>query len=417
MSPSRKRPDVAAVLAGLKDFQRATVDYVFKRMYLDQDPARRFLIADEVGLGKTLVARGLIARAIDYLWDDIERIDVVYVCSNLDIATQNVDRLRLPGCEPYRFASRLTLLPVSMTQLDPKLNLVSFTPGTSFEFNQSSLGAAAERHVLYRLLEEPWSFNGAAPMNVLRGDQGKENFRRLLGEQRQQNPLDEGLAEAFAKALKGEAQEAAGDGRLSLRERFDDLCERFPRNRKHIPETDRVDRAHLVSDLRNLLAHTCVDALEPDLIILDEFQRFKNLLDPKLEVGELAHQLFDWGDARVALLSATPYKMYTISEEAGEEDHYADFLETMRFLLGGGELATEELGGLLSQYRHLLLGLGDGDGADLLQVRDDIQGRLRKVMVRTERLAASADRSGMLKQMPPTGMSLETQDVSEYLAV
>jgi hypothetical protein len=37
--------------------------------------------------------------------------------------------------------------------------------------------------------------------------------------------------------------------------------------------------------LRNLLAHTCVAALEPDLIILDEFQRFKNLLDPQLGVG------------------------------------------------------------------------------------------------------------------------------------
>ena len=67
VSQSRNRPDVEAVLSGLKDFQRASVDYVFKRMYLDQDPARRFLIADEVGLGKTLVARGLIARAIDHL--------------------------------------------------------------------------------------------------------------------------------------------------------------------------------------------------------------------------------------------------------------------------------------------------------------------------------------------------------------
>ena len=54
-------------LAGLKGFQRKTVDYVFRRMYEDQDPATRFLVADEVGLGKTLVARGLIARAIEHL--------------------------------------------------------------------------------------------------------------------------------------------------------------------------------------------------------------------------------------------------------------------------------------------------------------------------------------------------------------
>lgn len=40
-------------LAGLKDFQRRTVDYVFKRLYGD-DPTSRFLIADEVGLKKRL---------------------------------------------------------------------------------------------------------------------------------------------------------------------------------------------------------------------------------------------------------------------------------------------------------------------------------------------------------------------------
>ena len=59
---------------------------MFRRLYLDPDPASRFLIADEVGLGKTLVARGLIAKAVDHLWDSIERIDVLYICSNQEIA-------------------------------------------------------------------------------------------------------------------------------------------------------------------------------------------------------------------------------------------------------------------------------------------------------------------------------------------
>jgi RecG-like helicase len=58
---------VNASLAGLKDFQRRTVDYVFNRMYLDATPARRFLVADEVGLGKTLVALGIIAHAVEHL--------------------------------------------------------------------------------------------------------------------------------------------------------------------------------------------------------------------------------------------------------------------------------------------------------------------------------------------------------------
>ena len=41
-------------LAGLKDFQRQTVEYVFKRFYGD-DSTSHFLIADEVGLGKRLL--------------------------------------------------------------------------------------------------------------------------------------------------------------------------------------------------------------------------------------------------------------------------------------------------------------------------------------------------------------------------
>ena len=42
------------------------------------------------GLGKTLVARGVIARTIDHLWEEVPRIDVIYICSNADIARQNI---------------------------------------------------------------------------------------------------------------------------------------------------------------------------------------------------------------------------------------------------------------------------------------------------------------------------------------
>ena len=66
---NQPQPDTQAILDGLKDFQRDTVDYVFRRLYLDDACVRRFLVADEVGLGKTLVARGVIAKAIDHLWD------------------------------------------------------------------------------------------------------------------------------------------------------------------------------------------------------------------------------------------------------------------------------------------------------------------------------------------------------------
>ena len=85
------------------------MEYVFQRLYLDPKPARRFLVADEVGLGKTLVARGVIAKAIEHLIEkNIARIDIVYICSNADIARQNINRLNVTGpggASPSRRAS------------------------------------------------------------------------------------------------------------------------------------------------------------------------------------------------------------------------------------------------------------------------------------------------------------------------
>ncbi len=112
------RFDAGPVLAQLKDFQRATVDTVVDRFYPTDgsSPAHRFLVADEVGLGKTLVARGVIARTIEHLQDEVKRIDVVYVCSNADIARQNVRRLRTQSEGNLEVADRLTMLPVTANE-------------------------------------------------------------------------------------------------------------------------------------------------------------------------------------------------------------------------------------------------------------------------------------------------------------
>lgn len=134
-----ERPDVETVLSRLKGFQRATVEHAFHRLYLAEDSTRRFLVADEVGLGKTLVARGIIARAIEHLWETIDRIDVVYICSNTQIARQNVGRLRIGTEGVFVNADRLTLLPINVHGLrENKVNYLAFTPGTSFDLKSST---------------------------------------------------------------------------------------------------------------------------------------------------------------------------------------------------------------------------------------------------------------------------------------
>lgn len=55
---TESRPDLHKILDSLKPFQRATVEHAFRRLWTDEDRVDRFLVADEVGLGKTLVAKG-----------------------------------------------------------------------------------------------------------------------------------------------------------------------------------------------------------------------------------------------------------------------------------------------------------------------------------------------------------------------
>ena len=156
------RFDAEPILAPLKDFQRATVEHVTDRLYRNAQPSRRFLVADETGLGKSLVARGVIARAIEQLQDDdsVDRIDIVYVCSNSDIADQNLKRLNVTGQDHLPFSSRLTMLAKHSRRLaaaagtsvhGKRVNLVSFTPGTSFEMGWRT-GKAEERAMLHLLL-------------------------------------------------------------------------------------------------------------------------------------------------------------------------------------------------------------------------------------------------------------------------
>jgi hypothetical protein len=379
----KKTFDAAPVLSRLKDFQRRTVDYVFQRMYLDPSPARRFLVADEVGLGKTLVARGVIARTLEHLHRRVKRIDVVYVCSNAAIAGQNVNRLNVVGTDGFAMATRLTLLPTQVHELSKRpINFISFTPGTTFDM-KSRGGIVEERIILfYMLCDEPW-LDRSGLRNLLQCTAGKERWRNAIGNW--EGDIDPDIAAAFRKAVRKD---------INIRKALADLSERFHRFRENVPPEDSNPRYALIGALRHCLARTCLDALEPDLVILDEFQRFKDLLDGGSEAAELAQDLFSYNDVRVLLLSATPYKMLSLDHEQ-EDDHYPDFLRTMDFLFGGnGEVST--LKDEIQQFRRALYSLADGDARMVADAREALQSRLRNVMCRTERVGMTARQDAMV---------------------
>ena len=367
----------------LSNFQRATAEYAFRRLYGDSDSTRRFLVADETGLGKTHVAREVIAQTIEHLQeaDHVKRIDIVYVCSNADIAAQNIRKLNITGSESPSFATRLSLLITMPDMLKPTTDggtkpttFVAFTPGTSFQLGHQ-MGRKEERAVLYALLRDHLGLRAARATAALRIFQGGvstwQKFRDWNVASVDGRPFEHEIRQTFLKEFD-QSQE-----RASLVSLIDEV-----EGRRSLSDSQQGAARTIVGELRRMLSRSALQALEPDLVILDEFQRFRDLLDVKTggDAAELADDLFNHPDAHVLLLSATPYKPFTYAEETGPDGgHYADFLKTLNFL-AASDAAMDSVRTDLDELRQAAL-----SGEPTVDVRDRVQSRLRKWIARTER--------------------------------
>ena len=140
----------------LSDVQQATVDYLYHRMY--EEGQGRMLVADEVGLGKTWIAKGLIAKAF-YRWQksrcqEKKRFNVFYICSNQQLAAQNLKKVNFTKDKRCIVSqvNRISLLAYKPNNEDVKFCIYSLTPDTSFN-EASTLGIKEERLMLYAILE------------------------------------------------------------------------------------------------------------------------------------------------------------------------------------------------------------------------------------------------------------------------
>ena len=410
-----RRFDAAAALAPLKDFQRLTVDYVIDRFYGDRDPVRQFLVADEVGLGKTMVARGVIARTIEKLWDTTKRIDILYICSNQAIAAQNINRLNVLNRDDLTLPTRMTLIPLQVRGkqgLDTsKVNFISLTPGTTFDL-RSRTGVKQERALLLRLLEDCVS-RPRGLRNLLQVTASVYGWNEAVRDLTLEG-VDQRIIARFREDVESDED---------LRDELEAVCNLFHRCRDNYPDALCLRRNSLIGKLRGKLSHACVEALEPDLIIMDEFQRFRDLLHGESPSAKLARELFDYCDAdgqaaRTLLLSATPYRMLTLSgDEPDDGEHYHDFLETLCFLYGRerGPRIAATIKCEMRQFRGFLHALPAAK-PEAVEARRGVEHRLRKVMARTERVASTFDRNSMVNEsaMP---MAIRPTDLREAAAV
>lgn len=427
--------DVGREMARLKDFQRATADYAFRRLFGDgAEATSRFLVADEVGLGKTMVARGVIAQTIDHLQRTGDhRVDVVYICSNSAIAGQNLAKLMPPGITPTHETERLPLLAfrLSARQFDP-VNFIALTPGTALKSGWSA-GTWPERAAVMRALGQLWGrhrLRGTGMAHVFAAgigpgdcDSVEERIRHAAFEDREWLPpaLSDEALDVFARQLDRIEADRAARGLDDIDSALHRLAPAF-RHGEAERRATRSERNGLIRDLREALAATGARLLQPDIVVLDEFQRFRDILhdsvadDPRSLVdftADIARRLFTHHHAefgrstRVLMLSATPYVMHTTAAESATsgDEHYEDFLATFRFLAEGlpGEapdVATKHLRIALGDLRTALATATEHGADPAHRAAAAVSDRLRRVMARTERLAATPDRDGMLRTVP-----------------
>lgn len=398
----------------LKAFQRTTVDYVARRLLTDTDCVRHFLVADEVGLGKTMVARGVIARTIEALQDTVPRIDIVYICSNGAIAKQNVARLNVMGNAHARvLPTRLTMLALELARVGginrEGVNFFSLTPGTSLDLKQGG-GVKEERALILRLIWDHLA-DRRAVAKMLQGYAGASGWRST------RNKID---AQLIEPQIAERFQKAVNDCPELLRD-LEDCAQLYKGLRQNDTDLNRRREA-LVGALRTILARVSAEALEPDLIVLDEFQRFTDLLHGKGEAAELARRLFDaqgpqGNRAKVLLLSATPYRILSLREDdADAGDHYREFLDVLGFLFGDrGPEVRAELETEMRRFRSAIQSL-PASFETARQVKTGIEGTLRQVIARTERVSETEQRDAMMRDVDVL-VTVEPTDLIEARAV
>ena len=361
----------------LTDFQQRTADYVDRRLWQDKQPAMRFLIADEVGLGKTIIAREIIDQTLARFGR--RRFDIVYLCSNSVIAGQNLDKLK-EGGGPKAKATRLTLLALDAGG-QGRLRYFAITPDTSFRLSRNT-GTVRERALIFQALRSrirPAGFESVLRMSVKSWDDELMRIR---------------AARPDRKILRAFREDVTADA--ALKQRIRDLAGDAGSRGRAV----NASRKALIGELRKRLAGASADMLaRTGLVIVDEFQRFSSLLhgneDAPSDEQRLARRILSdqIPDRRVLLLSATPYRLPGMISAAGESP-YEDFVGLMRFLAGDDQAAR--LKEALTNFSRTLRARPPV-AAEVEAARDAARAILCKVMVRTERGSFAADPDALIE--------------------
>ncbi len=269
------------------DYQKKTIAHILDR-FQAKPPARRMLCSDEVGLGKTFVAKGVIwGTALKCLKEGKDRLDVLYLCPNLNIADQNKRELGIQAEEGSKALSKKTLSKLenrstmlylqvlrdenksicgkdlcglyeaatgktgslSLEEKEKKITISVFpvTPDTSIDVD--SAGDKREREYIFRMI-------------------------KLCGYKVDVDEIDSRVyKEEFD--LFSEKEEKIE----VFREKFDAVLGEFDRQAVENKKNNKVEINKVEwALLRKAFAITTIQLIPYDLVIMDEFQNFTDII-------------------------------------------------------------------------------------------------------------------------------------------
>ena len=415
-----------AALKPLKDFQRMTVDRIYD---LYRAKHNRVLVADEVGMGKTVIARGVIARTarIRKVYEHDDLFKVAYVCSNQNIANQNISKLRIvpapPKREEDRYRDDISEMRLSMQHLrvtedennpDVRANyiqLIPLTPETSFRMS-GGCGTARERALMAVILSRMPELSAWRKQitEELCHNVAAANWRWMCD-------FYQDRVNECSRITKGEYPKNVLRALTAHRSNVVAVVEwLIGKGEKPIED---ISVSSAIRTLRMAFAEISVEMLNPDLVIMDEFQRYKFLLEAEdgceNETNILAKRFLasDKQDRRVLLLSATPFKYYeTLCERQSEDGGgaYKEFFDLVDFLFGR---QSSEVKTLWQDYSARLQQLSHESGEVLFAKKQDAQDALYGGMCRTERVSVMESADYTLDEKKP--IQVVDDDIAAYV--
>ena len=417
----------------LKPFQAASVSYVLDQLYYKK--RNKVLIADEVGLGKTIIAKGVIAKATQLYKKKGQPFHVVYICSNQVLAYQNIKKLN-PFGESESPLSRLIFLAFNPPiNKDTPLRLSSLTPNTSFKLTQS-VGYKEERAIIFKLLYRYSDFYNFEKTwrNLMKGNNqvGNISWNNLVDRyiNNENDWLRPELPRNYKERLKRVSFSKDIHRRMytylkkdSYKSFYHALCALL----RKLDKDSGIDALHfsyeVIRVLRKELTQECVHYLNADLFILDEFQRFKTLLDgeDQSEASEIAKAVLHNDESKVLLLSATPFKPFTTHiDQLNGENHHEDFKKIIEYL--GGSKGKELWNGFKQDQeaffkilRHPEIVLSDKLLAE--QKRSNLEKSFKKFLSRNERIGVASNYNNMTTNETYDKIDVAHDDIKNFIAL